>query len=99
LTQNTPWSYSGSIRSAVCIGEVVAPPIISGMSSPSRFISAATMRISSSEGVISPDRPMMSAPTVRAVSMTLSTGTMTPRSVTSKLLQRSTTPTMFLPMS
>ena len=30
LTQKTPLSYSGSIRKAVCNGEVVAPPIIRG---------------------------------------------------------------------
>ena len=34
-----------------------------------------------------------------AVSMIFSQATITPRSITSKLLQPSTTPTMFLPMS
>ncbi len=84
---------------AVCAGEVVAPPISSGIVKPWRCISRATCTISSSEGVISPDSPIMSAPSRRAVSRIFSHGTITPRSMTSKLLHWSTTPTMFLPMS
>ncbi len=48
---------------------------------------------------MSPDRPIMSARSARATSRIFCAGTITPRSITSKLLQRSTTPTMFLPMS
>ena len=55
-----PW-YCGSIFTAVWVRDVVAPPISSGSSKPSRSISPATWRISSSDGVISPDRPMRSA--------------------------------------
>ena len=50
--------------------------------SPSRSISAATWHISSSEGVISPDRPMMSAFSRLAVSRIFCAGTITPRSIT-----------------
>ena len=42
---------------------------------------------------------MMSAPSALAVSMIFAAGTITPRSITSKLLHCSTMPTMFLPMS
>ena len=77
-----PW-YSGSMRTAVWVRDVVAPPISSGIVNPSRSISDATWRISSSDGVISPDRPMMSAFCSRAVSRIRATGTMTPRSMTS----------------
>ena len=42
---------------------------------------------------------MASAPISAAVSRIFCTGTITPRSITSKLLHCSTTPTMFLPMS
>ena len=49
------------MRSAVCALLVVAPPISSGVFRPSRCISPATVTISSSDGVISPDRPIMSA--------------------------------------
>ena len=66
---------------------------------PWRSISPARKLISSSDGVIRPDSPMMSAPSAFAVSMILVAGTMTPRSMTSKLLHCSTMPTMFLPMS
>ncbi len=41
----------------------------------------------------------MSALAARAASRMVCAGTITPRSITSKSLQRSTTPTMFLPMS
>ncbi len=46
-----------------------------------------------------PDSPMMSALCSRAVSRIFCAGTMTPRSITAKLLHWRTTPTMFLPMS
>ncbi len=77
-----PW-YCGSILTAVCVRDVVAPPMRSGSSKPSRSISPATWRISSSDGVISPDSPMRSASTSRAVSRMRWTGTITPRSTTS----------------
>ena len=87
------------MRTEVCAGEVVAPPISNGSVNPWRCISLATCTISSSDGVIRPDSPIMSALSRRAVSRIFSHGTMTPRSITSKLLHWSTTPTMFLPMS
>ncbi len=87
------------MRTEVWVFDVVAPPIRRGMSNPSRSISEATWTISSSEGVISPDSPIMSALCSRAAARILSAATMTPRSITSKLLHCKTTPTMFLPMS
>ena len=75
--------YEGSILTAVWIRDVVAPPISSGVVMPSRSISDATWTISSSDGVISPDSPMMSALTSRAVSRIRAAGTITPRSITS----------------
>ena len=56
------WPYSGAIRTAVCCFEVVAPPIRSGRSRPRRSISFATSTISSSDGVIRPERPTTSQP-------------------------------------
>jgi len=50
---------------------------------PSRSISAATKHISSSEGVMRPDRPMASTFSSRAVAKILAAGTMTPRSMIS----------------
>ena len=70
------------IFTAVCTRLVVAPPISSGTLKPSRSISAATWHISSSEGVISPDSPMMSAFSRLAVSRIFCAGTITPRSIT-----------------
>src|ERR1700733_10703028 len=93
-----PW-YCGSIFTAVCAGDVVAPPINRGCVYPSRCISLATCTISSSEGVIRPDKPIRLAPMRVAVSRIFSQETMTPKSTTSKLLHCRTTPTMFLPMS
>ena len=75
--------YAGAIRTAVCCFEVVAPPISSGRSRPRRSISSATWTISSSDGVISPDRPTTSAPSCAAASRIFSAGTITPRSTTS----------------
>ena len=59
---------AGSILTAVWVRDVVAPPMSSGSSKPSRSISPATWRISSSDGVMSPDSPIRSASTSRAVS-------------------------------
>ena len=87
------------MRSAVCTFDVVAPPISSGIVIPARFISSATVTISSSEGVMSPDSPIMSASFSFAASRIFDHGTITPRSTTSKPLHWSTTPTMFLPIS
>ena len=50
---------------------------------PSRSISLATRTISSSDGVIRPDRPMMSTSRSLAVSRIVWAGTITPRSITS----------------
>ncbi len=77
-----PW-YFLSTLTAVWAREVVAPPIISGMSSPWRSISAAKLTISSSDGVISPDSPMTSASCSFAASRIFCAGTITPRSMTS----------------
>ena len=83
LTQTTGPSYLGSTLTAVWAREVVAPPMSSGIVSPWRCISVAKLTISSSEGVISPERPMMSASTSAAVSRIFCAGTITPRSMTS----------------
>ena len=83
FTQTTgPW-YFGSTFTAVWALDVVAPPSSSGISNPWRCISEAKFTISSREGVIRPERPMRSASTSRAASMTFWAGTMTPRSMTS----------------
>ena len=71
------------MRTAVWARDVVAPPMSSGTEKPSRSISVATVRISSSDGVMSPDRPMRSASSRRAVSRMRVQGTITPRSMTS----------------
>jgi hypothetical protein len=78
----TDSEYEGAIFTAVCCLEVVAPPISSGMDMPRRSISAATFTISSSDGVIRPDRPTMSARSSTAASRIRSAGTITPRSIT-----------------
>ncbi len=52
---------------AVCLPLVVAPPMSSGIVIPRRVISVATEIISSSDGVIRPDRPTRSAPVSIAV--------------------------------
>mmetsp|Transcript_36938 Transcript_36938/g.59360 ORF Transcript_36938/g.59360 Transcript_36938/m.59360 type:complete len:259 (-) Transcript_36938:1212-1988(-) len=59
----------------------------------------AMSTISSSEGVMRPERPQMSALLSMRALMILSLGHITPMSITLKLLQPSTTATMFLPMS
>ena len=66
LTQTTG-PCTGSTLTAVCAREVVAPPMRSGISKPWRCISAAKPTISSSEGVIRPDRPMRSASLLRCL--------------------------------
>ncbi len=71
------------MRTAVWARDVVAPPMSSGTWKPARSISVATVRISSRDGVMSPDRPMRSAPCSCAVSRMRGQGTMTPRSMTS----------------
>ncbi|GAA3040872.1 hypothetical protein GCM10017559_81850 [Streptosporangium longisporum] len=71
------------MRTAVCWREVVAPPTSSGSFIPRRCISAATVTISSSDGVISPESPTTSAPSAIAVSRMTEAGTITPRSMTS----------------
>ena len=77
-------SKTGSIFTAVWVRLVVAPPISSGLSPmPRRCISLATNTISSSEGVIRPERPTMSTLCSMAASRMRSAGTMTPRSITS----------------
>ena len=53
---------------AVCTLEVVAPPMSSGTVKPARFISAATVSISPSDGVMRPESPIMFAPSAFAVS-------------------------------
>ena len=83
LTHTTGPSYFWSILTAVWAREVVAPPMSSGISRPRRCISEAKLTISSSDGVIRPDRPMMSAPCSCAASRIFWAGTITPRSITS----------------
>ena len=53
------------------------------MEKPSRSISAATCAISSRDGVMRPESPMMSTPSAFAVSRIFVAGTMTPRSMIS----------------
>ena len=91
--------YTGSIRNAVWVFDVVAPPIISGIDMPAFSISSATVTISSSEGVMRPESPIMSASCSTAACNIVGQGTITPRSTISKPLHCSTTPTIFLPMS
>ena len=67
----------------MCRALVVAPPIKSGISKPSRSIDRATCTISSSDGVISPERPIMSTWRSRACRRISSPGIITPRSITS----------------
>ena len=83
LTQTTGPSYLPSILTAVWARDVVAPPTSSGMVNSWRCISDARLTISSSDGVISPESPIRSAPISRAVSRIFCAGTITPRSMTS----------------
>ena len=66
----------------MCSFDVVAPPMSSGVLMPARFNSWATFTISSSEGVIRPDRPMKSGFSSRALATMRPVGVITPRSVT-----------------
>lgn len=74
--------YTGAIFTAVCILEVVAPPMSSGVFKPRSSIFLATVTISSREGVMRPDRPMMSAFSASAASRIFSQGVITPKSIT-----------------
>eukprot|EP00001_Collodictyon_triciliatum_P080402 14228_6 len=78
--------------------DVVAPPMSNGSFMPRRFISFATVTISSSDGVMSPESPSTSASSATHASRIFSQEHITPMSTTS-LLQPRTTPTIFLPMS
>ena len=82
-TWTTGWLKFGAIFTAVCALLVVAPPMSSGSVRPLRSISRATWTISSSDGVISPLKPMMSTFSSIAVCKIFSHGTMTPRSMIS----------------
>lgn len=62
--------------------DVVAPPISRGILRPCLSISLATWIISSSDGVINPDNPIMSAFSLIAVWRIFSHGVITPRSIT-----------------
>ena len=65
----------------------------------SRCISLAICVISSNDGVIKPDKPIMSAFSALAMAKISATGTITPMLTTSKLLHCNTTETIFLPIS
>jgi hypothetical protein len=78
---------------------VVAPPISSGSVEALRSISRATCTISSSDGVIRPDRPMMSAFSALAVVEDLRRRHHHAEVDHLVVVAPSTTPTMFLPMS
>ena len=98
-TCTTPFSYSGAIFTAVCILDVVAPPINKGCFIFLRFISRAICTISSKDGVINPLNPIISACSLSAASKILSAGTITPISTISYPLHPNTTPTIFFPIS
>ncbi len=72
--------YAGAIFTAVCMSDVVAPPMTTGVRMPRRSSSSHTRIISSSEGVIRPLRQMASAPHAAASSAMRPASTMTPRS-------------------
>ena len=72
----------GATFTAVCIFDVVAPPMSSGIFIPVRSISFATKTISSSDGVISPERPRMSALCSLHFSRIAAHGCITPQSTT-----------------
>jgi len=82
-TYTTGPEYTGSIFSAVCNLEVVAPPINNGIFILSLCISEATYTISSNEGVINPLKPMMSTLCSWAALIILSAETITPKSIIS----------------
>ena len=91
--------YSGDILTAVCVFDVVAPPIKTGILRFNFSNSFAKKTISSRDGVISPLKPIISTFSFIAVSIIFSGGTITPRSTISKLLHANTTPTIFFPIS
>src|SRR5665811_843144 len=66
---------------AVCVFEVVAPPINNGTTKFWRSISLAKNTISSNDGVINPLSPIISTFSDFALSIIFSAGTITPRSV------------------
>ena len=78
-----PAFIAGWILTAVWTRLVIALPMRSGISRPSRSISDATGTISSREGVIRPERPTMSTSRSRATCKIFVAGTMTPRSIIS----------------
>ena len=78
-----PSGYSGAIFTAVCSVDVVAPPTITGVVMPRWRSSFNTRIISSSEGVISPDKPIATAFSFCAALTMVSQSTITPRSFTS----------------
>jgi len=59
---DSPVYFDADAARAEGFRDVVAPPISSGAVKPWRCISLATWAISSSDGVMSPESPMMSAP-------------------------------------
>ena len=77
----------------------MAPPISKGILIFSLLSSFARKTISSRDGVIRPDKPITSTFSSTAVLIIFSGGTITPKSIISKLLQAKTTPTIFFPMS
>lgn len=68
--------------------DVVAPPISKGIFKPFLSISLATWIISSKDGVINPDKPMISAFSSIAVCKIFSHGVITPRSITLHVWKR-----------
>ena len=94
----TVW-YSGAIFTAVWALDVVAPPTIKGIVMLFLVISLAKYTISSSDGVINPLSAIISTLCFMASLIIFSGGTITPKSIISKLLQLITTDTMFLPIS
>ena len=99
LTWTTGEFISGNIFTAVWAFDVVAPPIKSGIFNFNLFNSLAKKTISSREGVINPESPIISTFSSTAVFIIFSGGTITPKSMISKLLQAKTTPTIFFPIS
>ena len=63
------------------------------------FNSWAKNIISSRDGVINPDNPIISTLFFNASDIIFSGGTITPKSIISKLLQAKTTLTIFFPIS
>ena len=84
---------------AVWAFEVVAPPINRGIFNFNLFNSFARNTISSRDGVINPESPIISTFSSTAVLIIFSGGTITPKSIISKLLHAKTTPTIFFPIS